>query len=152
MVATRPAASLLAHSIKRLRVAGHEVTLIAPDVVGADALGAADTHIRVRRLGGRGPAPAGLVRGRPRWAMHVARGVVDKALAKAGNRSVGPGTLWWHGIRKSSEARHALGGADVLTAADTNAVYAVWCAARDNARADAVNGIGPTLDLLDVTT
>ncbi|CAN7153389.1 hypothetical protein [Knoellia sp. LjRoot47] len=148
VVATRPAALLLAHSIQRLRAHGHEVTLIGPSVVGPEVVAAADRHVVVRRPAGRGPAPAGLVKGRPRWVLHIARGVLDKAVSAAGNRTLGPGTLWWYGIRRSSEARAALAGADVLTAADANAVYTVWCAAQDNARADAVNGIGPTLDLV----
>ena len=80
--------------------------------------------------------------------LHVAKGVVDKAVSAAGNRALGPGTLGWHGIRRSPQARAALASADVLTAADANAVYAVWCAAQDNVRADAVNGIGPTMDLV----
>lgn len=148
VVATRPATLLLAHSIDRLRSHGHEVTLVAPSVVGAEVSRAADRHVVVSRPASRGPAPSGLVKGRPRWVLHVAKGVVDKAVSAAGNRALGPGTLWWHGIRRSPQARAALASADVLTAADANAVYAVWCAAQDNVRADAVNGIGPTMDLV----
>ncbi|PRY55865.1 hypothetical protein BCF74_12142 [Knoellia remsis] len=148
IVVTRPAAALVAHSITRLRDHGHEVTLVAPRVVGAEVIQAADRHIEVSRPFGRGPAPAGLVKGRPRWVVHVAKGVVDKGTSAIGNRTVGPGTLWWHGIRRSNAAREALGSADVMTAADANAVYTVWRAARDNVGADAVNGIGPTMDLV----
>lgn len=148
IVATRPAALLLAHSIEQLRSHGHEVTLIAPQTVGAEISRAANHHVVVKRPAGRGPAPTGLIKGRPRWALHIARGIVDKAVSAAGNRTVGPGTLWWHGIRRSTQAQAALSGADVLTAADANAVYAVWNAAQDNVKADAVNGIGPTMDLV----
>lgn len=148
VVATRPAALLLAHSIEQMRSHGHEVTLIAPETVGPEVARAASQHIVVSRPASRGAAPVGLTKGRPRWLLHIARGVVDKAVSAAGNRTVGPGTLWWHGIRRSAPARTALAAADVLTAADANAVYAVWNAAQGNAKADAVNGIGPTMDLV----
>lgn len=148
IVGTRPAALQLAHSMAVLHAHGHEVTLIAPASIGPEAIAAADQHIAVRRPAGRPPAPDGLVRWRPRWLLHLARGVLDKAVSASGNRTVGPGALWWFAVRRSPAARRALSGADVLTAADAHAVFTVWNAAQDNVRADAVNGIGPTMDLL----
>lgn len=167
VVATRPVPATVARTVADLRAAGHRVDLLAAPTVTADVTGAADTTVTIRRPWAPRtgppdapvhPVPAARTRGEPagrtssgrpvRVLRRIAR-LPRAAVTTATNRTVGAGAMWAWAVRRSARARSLLAAADVLVAADVDAVYAVWLAARHNPRAAAVYGIGPALDLLD---
>ena len=148
---TSPPLALITTAIEKIREAGGTVTLLGPQVRGYEApAAAANTVVLLRHRA----APVRIdpdhrpVRYSPQWASVVVRNLARKAAFGPTSKTLGASTLWWLTLSHSRDALHAIDEADVITALDAGAVYAVWECARRNRHAAAINGIGPTLEHL----
>lgn len=149
MLFTVPIPDVVRSQIRRVRESGGRVHLIGPESVIDDSLASvADTVTRLTRSTNAVPVDGPLRKGSPRWAKVVAQNTVQRRFIRRQVKKHGPPHSWWISTHRNSEAMRLLRDATVLTALDQGAVYAVWNAARLNAHAPAINGIGPTLDEL----
>lgn len=148
---TSPPLALVTTAIEQIRRAGGHVTLIGPQVRGYEQQAAAADRVvllRNQAASVRIDPDNRPVRYTPRWASVVARNLSRKAAYGPARKVLGVSTLWAMSLSHSREALHAVDEADVITALDAGAVFAVWECARRNRHAAAVNGIGPTLEHL----
>jgi hypothetical protein len=149
LVYTAPPGALLVEAIRTLQGSGATVTLIGPQVAGyepaAELAGDAMIPIRYRN------APVAVDRDNPparwsrEWQWIVVRNLWRKGSYKVARKLFSAAVLWWRTISRNRLALRRLDEADVLTAVDAGAIYPVWKAARRNADAAAINGVGPTL-------
>ena len=143
--------ALITTAIEQIRKAGGQVTLVGPQIRGYEGPAAAANRVVLLR---HRAAPVRIdpdhrpVRYSPQWASVVARNLWRKAAFGPARKTLGVSTLWWMTMSHSREALHAIDEADVITALDAGAVYSVWECARRNRHASAINGIGPTMELL----
>lgn len=155
MVYTAPPPHIISDAIGQLRAAGNRVLLVGPKIKGTEeAIAAADQWVKLAHRA----APVAIdpanrpQRYTPRWASVVARNLWRRVTFKPFQKTLGAATLWSLTLNHDRHAVHAVDQADVLTAVDGGAVYAVWKASRRNRRAAALNGVGPTLEHFGLST
>ncbi|MGZ4591639.1 MAG: hypothetical protein ACXV2I_12720, partial [Actinomycetes bacterium] len=86
-----------------------------------------------------------------RWASVVVRNLWRRTVFGPAKKSLGAATLWWMALSHHRDAVHAVDDADVITAADGGAIYSAWRCTKRNRHAAVINGIGPTLEHLQLT-
>jgi hypothetical protein len=136
-----------------IQSSGGRVTLMGPKIKGTERIAVEADRALVLRSG---TAPVqidpthSVVRWTPQWASVVVRNLWRRLVLGPLLKPLGPGVRAWMPLRRSRDAIRAVDDADVIAAMDAGAIYSAWRCGRRNRAAAVINGIGPTLEHLNL--